>query len=268
MQLSAIAAALFLGLPCASARGLTRLARPSRDEVGGNSHNEAPVWSDPLTHWDYYWDGLPEQVQEFYISTIPNLNQSTWDEEEFMMPDWSDMTDEQLELARGIGYTEWSWEWEAGCMPKKKSFAFWRKKEKSCADLKWGGQCNKELLCSWDKETKMCTHMCGGAGVPKKKCNKPKFKGKKVCRYVKGALPTSSWPNCPGYGWVENNFNTDGERLIGNNTSPDECLKLAQDDGDCEIANIFKMGLGDDDCWCQVGSIQEEDNSGYMSCWL
>merc|ERR1711935_553521 len=110
--------------------------------------------------------------QDFYASAIPALalDSSIWDDAYSLHEppfdfSWSDLTDEQQELGRRIGYTEWSWEGEAGCMPRKKSLAFWWKKEMSCADLTKKGQCKKELLCSWDWKSH-------------------RFKGKKVCRYV------------------------------------------------------------------------------------
>merc|ERR1712194_744714 len=181
------------------------MGSPLQDEVGGNSHDDAPVWSDPLTHFGHFWDELPELVQEFYNSTIPDLDQSSWDDDDSSIWDdaysptpfdfsWSDLTDEQQELGRRIGYTEWSWEGEAGCMPRKKSLAFWWKKEMSCADLTKKGQCKKELLCSWDWRTTTCSHMCGGAGVPEKECKSHRFKGKKVCRYVSERTPMTAWP--------------------------------------------------------------------------
>ena len=54
----------------------------------------------------------------------------------------------------------------------------------------------------------MCLHMCGGAGVSKKHCWKPKFKGKRICLYGGGSsttpvpttlkhVPTKSPTNAP-----------------------------------------------------------------------
>ena len=117
---------MLLNVAASNARTLTPLlssfTSPLQDEVGGNSY-EAPVWSDPLTHFGHYWDELPELVQEFYNSTIPDLDQSSWDDDDSSIWDdaysptpfdfsWSDLTDEQQELGRRIGYTEWSWEGE------------------------------------------------------------------------------------------------------------------------------------------------------------
>ena len=93
-------------------------------------------------------------------------------------------------------------------MPRLRTYAFWGDKTKTCANLKRKGQCAREVLCSWDKETHMCLHMCGGAGVSKKHCWKPKFKGKRICLYGGGSsttpvpttlkhVPTKSPTNAP-----------------------------------------------------------------------
>jgi hypothetical protein len=68
-------------------------------------------------HCYHWWYQLSEQVQEFYNSTTPAWNKHIWDNASSLHEppfdfSWSNMTDDQQELGRRIGYTEWSWEGE------------------------------------------------------------------------------------------------------------------------------------------------------------
>jgi len=68
--------------------------------------------------------------------------------------------------------------------------------------------------------------------------------------------------------WVVQNRNTNGEKNIGQASSPEECIKMVKER--CPgftIANLPKTGSGS--CWCQKGDDMREDSgSTWQTCLL
>jgi len=68
--------------------------------------------------------------------------------------------------------------------------------------------------------------------------------------------------------WVIQNRNTNGERRIGEASSPEECITMVKAQcGGATIANMPKEGHGS--CWCQFGNNMEPDpSSSWQTCLL
>jgi len=68
--------------------------------------------------------------------------------------------------------------------------------------------------------------------------------------------------------WVVQNYNTNGEKNIGEASSPEECIQMVKEQcPDFTIANLPKTGSGS--CWCQKGNDMREDtSSSWQTCLL
>ena len=79
----------------------------------------APEWAFPIKPHEHLWHDLPPKVQKFWTSITPAYTETIWNKfndgtysddvkkpyEEFS---WSDMTEDEVEMALRIGYTEWN----------------------------------------------------------------------------------------------------------------------------------------------------------------